>query len=236
MELDDLKTAWNKFSSENEEQHKLPEENFSKILKKRTIDIADRIGRNIRIGIGIILGWILLGFAFDFVATPLFDKILDKPYLEEGFMLWAFVAETIIYLLIFTAIVIFWLRYKKIEKTEFDHANLKSRVTQLINMLNSYKRMFYVLLGIVLLYAVAAFSSGFIMEYSYQLQQKGIDHTSIDFGKKVVIALTFIISISIILAIYFLLFQLFFKRLYGKYLKQLNNTLLELNEPEIHTK
>lgn len=236
MELDDLKSAWNKFSSENEEQFKLPEENFSKILKTRTIDITERIGRNIRIGIGIILGWIVLGFAFDFAATPLFNKILDKPYLENGFMLWVILVEMFIYVLIFAAIVTFWLRYKKIEKTAFDHADLKSRISQLISILNSYKRMFYVLLGIVLLYAVAAFSSGFIMEYSYQMQQQGIDPNNIDLAKRVIIALTFIVSISIILAIYFLLFQLFFKRLYGKYLKQLNKTLLELNEPEIHTK
>ena len=237
MELEDLKSAWNKFSSENEKIRQLPEDEFRKILKKRTVDITDKIGRNIRIGVGLILGWVCFWFAIDFISsTPLFNESLDKPYLTHELMFWTFILESIIYVLIFSSIIIFWIRYNRIEKTEIDTSNLKSKLTQLINVLNSYRRMFYIVLWIILLYTAIIFSSGFIMEYSYQVKEAGLDFGNLKFMNWVTMALAFLISMGIITAIYYIPFNFFFKRLYGKYLKQLKITLAELNEPSINGK
>jgi hypothetical protein len=227
MELDDLKSAWNKISSDKE---MLNENEIKKLLKNRTLDISERIGRNIRIGMGIILGWVCLGFGIDFIFTPVLEKFLKKPYLTDNFMFWSFIMEVFIYLLIFATIIIFWIRYSKIEKEKIDTLNLKNNLRVLIKILNSYRIMFYVVLVIILLYVVASFSSGFFMEYNYQVKEAGINLENLNFFGWAVIVLTFAITLGIFIAIYYLLFNFFFKRLYGRYLKQLKSTLKELEE------
>jgi hypothetical protein len=229
MELDELKSAWNKISSDKE-MLLLNETEINKLLKNRTLDISEKIGRNIRIGMGIILGWVCLWFSIDFIFTPIFDKYFNKPYLTDALMLWSFILEVFIYLLIFTTIIIFWIRYSKIEKEKIDTKNLKNSLHLLIKTLNSYRVMFYIVLFIILLYIVTAFSSGFFLEYNYQVKQAGIDLKNLSFFGWTVIVLTFAVTLGIFIAIYYLLFNFFFKRLYGRYLKQLKATLKELEE------
>ena len=95
--------------------------------------------------------------------------------------------------------------------------------------------MFYVVLVIVLLYVIASFSSGFVISYTYELQQAGIAPENITLVQWLVVAVTFLFGLCVILGIYYLLFNLFFKRLYGRYLKQLKATLRELNETVAET-
>lgn len=230
MELDDLKSAWNKFSSENEKKQQLSESELQKILKKRTLDITDKINRNIRIGMGIVLGWVSLGFAIDFLLSPIMETKLDKPYLTDKLMFWSFIIEVLNYVLIFSAIIIFWIRYSKIEKKNIDTTNLKSKLNVLIGALSSYRRMFYIVMGIILLYVVVSFSSGFIMEYNYQLHNSTLDLHNLKFTSWLIIIASFLFSLGIFVGLYYLLFTLFFKRLYGRYLKQLKRTLKELEE------
>lgn len=229
MELDELKSAWNKISSDNEKLL-LNENEINKLLKNRTLDISEKIGGNIRIGMGIILGWVFLGFGIDFIFTPIFEKYFNKPYLTDDLMFWSFILEVFNYLLIFTTIIIFWIRYSKIEKEKIDITNLKDKLTMIIRTLNSYRVMFYIVLFIILLYVVASFSSGFFMEYNYQVKQLGINLENLSFLGWATIILTFAITLGLFIAIYYLLFNLFFKRLYGRYLKQLKSTLKELEE------
>jgi hypothetical protein len=229
MELDELKSAWNKISSDKE-MLLLNENEINKLIKNRTLDISEKIGRNIRIGMGIILGWVCLGFGIDFIFTPIFDKYLNKPYLTDALMFWSFILEVFIYVLIFATIIIFWIRYSKIEKETIDTTNLKSSLQLLIKILNSYRVMFYIVLFIILLYIVTAFSSGFFMEYNYQVKEAGINLENLSIWGWAIIILTFVVSLGIFIAIYYLLFNFFFKRLYGRYLKQLKSTLKELEE------
>lgn len=230
MELDDLKSAWNKISSENEKNRKLSEEELRIILKKRTVDISDKIRRNIRIGIGIVLGWVSLGFAIDFILTPIMETKLNKPYLTEELMFWSFLLEAFNYVLIFSAIIIFWFRYNKLEKENIDVSNLKSKLKGLISVLDSYRRMFYFVMGILIVYVAVSFSSGFFMEYNYQVNNSSFDLHNLKFTSWLVIIATFSITLGIFIGVYYLLFNLFFKRLYGRYLKQLKLTLKELEE------
>ncbi len=228
MELDELKKAWGEFNTKNE--HKLSEGDFSKMLNKKTTDLSERVGRNIRIGIGIVMAWIALGFTIDFLATPMLEKTMNKPYMTSPLIDWSLAAEMLIYLLIALAIIIFFVRYRKLEKTNICNGQLRNRLIRLINIIKSYKRMFYVILVVVLLYVVVTFSLGFFMEYNYQLSEKGIDPEQLGTLSKTIMILTFGVAVSIILSVYYLLFNIFFKRLYGRHLKQLQTTLKELDE------
>lgn len=229
MELDELKSAWGKISSENKKLQ-LNEGEINQLLQRRTLDISEKIGRNIRIGVGIILGWICLGFSFDFILSPAFENYLNKPYLTSEFMFWSFLIEVFNYVLIFAAIIIFWIRYSRIEKQKIESINLRNNLQLLIRILNSYKVMFYIVLLIVLLYVIIAFSSGFFMEYNYQIQQSAIDLSHLKFMNWAIVIFVFLFVLGVILTIYYLLFNFFFKRLYGRYLKQLKATLKELDE------
>lgn len=230
MELDDLKQTWNKITSESEKRLQIGEQEIKKILKKRTLDISEKIGRNIRIGIGIIFGWVCLGFAVNFLLSPVLEDFLDKPYITEELMFWSFIVEVFNYLLIFVAIILFWIRYNKLERETIDTTNLRNKLQRLIKILSSYKVMFYIVLVIVLFYVIASFSSGFVLSYTYEMKEAGIELENIKFLQWIVVALVFLLVLGVILGIYYLLFNLFFKRLYGRYLKQLKETLKELNE------
>lgn len=230
MELDDLKQTWNKISSENEKKLQLDEKDLKKLLKMRTLDISEKIGRNIRVGIGIIFGWVCLGFAVNFLLSPVLEDFLDKPYITEELMFWTFIVEVFNYLLIFTAIILFWVKFNRLEKETHDSTNLKNKLERLIKILTSYKVMFYVVLVIVLLYVIASFSSGFVLSYTYEMKEAGIDLENQKFLQWLVVAIVFLLVLGVILGIYYLLFNLFFKRLYGRYLKQLKATFRELNE------
>jgi len=229
MELDELKSAWNRITSENDKLQ-LNENEINSLLKNRTLDISEKIGRNIRIGMGIILGWVCLGFGIDFIFSPILEGYLDKPYLTEKLMFWSFMIEVLNYILIFSAIIIFWIRYSKIEKQKIESISLQDNLQKLIKILNSYRVMFYIVLFIVLLYVVISFSSGFFMEYNYQVQQSAIDLSNFKFMNWVIVIFVFLFVLGVIMAIYYLLFNFFFKRLYGRYLKQLKSTLKELDE------
>lgn len=230
MELDDLKSAWNKISSENEKSQNISENDFKIILKKRTVDISDKIRRNIRIGTGIILGWVSLNFAIDFLLTPIMEKQLDKPYLTDELIFWSFLLEALNYLLIFSAIIIFWIRYNKIEKENIDTFNLINKLKGLISVLESYRKMFYIVMAVILIYLSISFSTGFFMEYNYQVNQYSLDLSNLSIMKWAIIIFSFLFTLGIFVAIYYLLFNLFFKRLYGRYLKKLKLTLKELEE------
>lgn len=229
MELDELKSAWNKFSSEHE-KHQLSENELRRMLKKRTVDIADKIRRNIRIGIGIVLAWVSLGFATDFILSPIMESKLDKPYMTDELMLWSFILEVLNYVLIFSAIIIFWIRYNKIDKETISTINLRDKLKGIIGVLTSYKRMFYIIMGIIIVYVALSFSTGFIMEYRYQIQNATLDVENLKLTSWLIIGAAFVGCLSVFIVVYYLLFTFFFKRLYGRHLQQLQQTLLELNE------
>ncbi len=147
----------------------------------------------------------------------------------ELFM-FTFIFELLIYSAIITAIVIFWFRYNKIEKQNQNNTNLELKLSQLIEILTSYRKLFYMLLIIVLIYILAAFTSGFILGYLHETSQHDTP-TNMQTAGWVFLVLAFVISAGVILLIYYFLFNLFFKRLYGKYLIRLKETLHELNEP-----
>ena len=114
MELEDLKKTWDKISSENEKRQ-LNQEDIDTLLKNRTLDITRKLGRNIRIGLIIILAWIGLWFAIEMLFTPN-EKFISEPTLSGNLVNWMTAIEGFTYLLIIVAIIVFWVNYNRIEK------------------------------------------------------------------------------------------------------------------------
>lgn len=229
MELEDLKKTWDKISSENEKRQ-LNQEDIDTLLKNRALDITEKIGRNIRIGLIIILAWIGLWFAIEMLFTPLLEKFIQEPTLSGNLINWMTAIEGFTYLLIIVAIFVFWVNYNRIEKQNSTQINLKKKLTLHIKTLNLYKTMFYIILIIILLNITFAFSTGFISGFNSQTVAQQLNISNISFFKWMIIGFSFLLTLGIVISIYYFLFHLFFNRLYGKYLKQLKNTLKEFDE------
>lgn len=230
MDLDKLKSTWNKISSENEKKLQFSEEDIQDLLKKRTLDIAEKIGRNIRVGIIIILAWVCFGAIFEFALSPLLDNYVKDSLISDKLLFWLYICEISSYILVFASAILFWLRYNKIEKQNYSSINLNSKLTMLIKTLNSYKTMFYIILAIILLFVSINFSVGFVSGIKMQSADPGLNFGAISIFKWLLIASAFLLMLGAFIAVYYFLFNLFFKRLYGRYLEQLKATLKELNE------
>ena len=230
MDLDKLKSTWNKISSENEKKLQLKEEDIQSLLEKRTLDITQKIGRNIRVGIAIILAWVFLGSIFEFVVSPMFDSYVKDEILSDKLLFWLYMLEVGGYVLVFASAILFWLRYNKIEKQNTNSVNLRSKLTMLIGIINSYKTMFYIILAIILLFVSINFSVGFVTGIKIQAVDPGINIQAISIFKWILIASAFLLALGAFIAIYYFLFSLFFKRLYGRFLEQLKATLQELDD------
>ena len=230
MDLDKLKSTWNKISSENEKKLQLKEEDIQSLLEKRTLDITQKIGRNIRVGIAIILAWVFLGSIFEFVVSPMFDSYVKDEILSDKLLFWLYMLEVGGYVLVFASAILFWLRYNKIEKQNTNSVNLRSKLTMLIGIINSYRTMFYIILAIILLFVSINFSVGFVTGIKIQAVDPGINIQAISIFKWILIASAFLLALGVFIAIYYFLFNLFFKRLYGRFLEQLKATLKELDD------
>ncbi|HNW51014.1 MAG TPA: hypothetical protein PKH79_08030 [Prolixibacteraceae bacterium] len=230
MELEELKSAWDKISSANEKKLQLNEQEIQSLFEKRTLDISEKIGRNIRIGMIIILAWICLWLSIDFIINPIFEKYVGKTNLSDKLMDWTFALEAFTYLLIIVTIVILWIRYNRIEKQNIHSTDLKSKLTSMIQILNSYKTMFYVVLIIILFFIAVTFSSGFVAGFKDQAIKSESDISHYSFLVWIFIVVAFLLTLGAFIAVFYFLFNLFFNRLYGRYLKQLKSTLNELDE------
>lgn len=230
MELDDLKGIWSKYAQQNNKNQNLPASEFEKMIGKRTTDCTKKIGRNIRIGLGIVLAWAVIGVSIDFIFTPFFDRHLNKPYMNDKLLLGIFGIELFNYVLIFATLILFGIRFNKIEKQPIDRFDLKETLTSSIRIIDAYRKMFYVVLALVLIYSIASFSTGFVLEYNHQLQLSGTRADDVPIIKWLIVAVSFLFVASVIVGVYYLLFTFFFKRLYGRHLKLLKGTLKELTE------
>ena len=59
MDIKDLKSAWDTYSSQEMNKHRLGKESIHELLKNRTQSLVDRIDRNMRIGMGVLLIFIV---------------------------------------------------------------------------------------------------------------------------------------------------------------------------------
>lgn len=222
MELQDLKSAWNSFSSRNENTHRLDEQTIREMLKKRTNDIVGKVDRNIRINFGMLLlllifwmfGSELAGGMPQGVQTPVWIVWLDR----------------------FNALVLggtftyFIIRYNTIRKSANLTNNLRDNLNRIIKTLVIYKVLFYSAMVLLLLTATIEFVSGLYGGIAISAQVPGADKVGLNSHQ---LFWGIVLGVSLLVIIVLMIVAIFtwgFKRLYGKYLTQLRETLRELDE------
>lgn len=234
MELDDFKKAWTQYSATKSLNSIVTSSELEAMIGKRTNDISRKIGKNIRIGLAIALAWSLLGFTVDFILNPIMKQYFNTPNITDQILLYSFIVQVFIYLLIFSTLILFWYKFNQIDKRPIDYTKLNDTLKSYIRVISAYKKMFYIILALVLTYVAVAFTTGFCLGYSQGMQSSGLKITDISMVQWIITIVSFLLTLGVFVAIYLLLFNWFFKRLYGRHLVMLKSTLRELNEG-IHT-
>lgn len=226
MELKDLKSAWETYSSQEVDKHRLGKEAIHEMLRNRTKTLVDRIDRNIRIGM-----WVLLAF----ITYVLIDDVyLSKMLIQEPitYPAWMIPMDVFSNVLIVTTYVFFVLRYLKIKRSFSPDTELKDLLKGILDTVKTYRRLFYLAVVILLINIVVSFAAGLYQGVKYRADSMGEGIDSLAASKIfLIIAIGLAILVPLIV-ITFLLLRWGFNKLYGNYVKSLNDTMKELDESE----
>jgi hypothetical protein len=231
MELKDLKSAWDTYSSQEMDKHRLGKESIHELLKKRTQSLVDRIDRNMRIGMGVLgiyVTYLILDYLF---LSAYFSKIIIHEVVE--YPKWLEPLDVFSTALIITTYLFFVIRYLKIKRSFSIHLQLKDLLIGIQETLKTYRRMFYLAVVILLINIIVSFIAGIYQGLKFKADaiSDGIINLTTSQTLKIV-------GISLLIIIPMVAFSFFvlrwgFNKLYGQYLNKLNGTLEELDESEI---
>lgn len=218
MELNDLKHTWSKFSESEADKRRIDENELQRMLKRRTSTLMDRIDRNVRIGFIVVMALVLFFVVDNFFLTPTMAEGAEIPG-------WIYVFDTLNTLFLLGTFLYFWLQYRNVKKDYSNTHDMSQVLRSSVKLLTSYRKLFYWSLA-VFLFAIAVSSiAGFFAnpnlksEVYFEEQNQN----------------TVFLSFSLLIGILILIFSLFrwgFRRLYGRYINQLRETLAELDEME----
>lgn len=225
MELKDLKSAWDTYSSQEVDKHRLGKETIHEMLKSRTKSLVDRIDRNIRIGMGVVLVFI----AYTIIDDVYISKWLIKEPIE--YPSWMIPIDLFSNVLIVTTYLFFVIRYMRIKRSFSCDTQLKDLLTGILDTIKIYRRMFYLAVIILLINMVIGFAAGLYQGVKFNTSSGG-GLQSLTAGKILIITGIGLAILIPFIAITFFLLRWGFNRLYGRYLIRLNETLQELDESE----
>ncbi|HLN73342.1 MAG TPA: hypothetical protein VK205_08600 [Prolixibacteraceae bacterium] len=224
MELKDLKSAWNTYSSQEMDKHRLGKESINELLRHKTRTLVDKIDRNIRIGMGLLL----LFIAYVLLDDIYLSKILIKEPIEYPH--WMYPMDIFSNTLIVTTYLFFVIRYLKIKRHFSVDVHLRDFLTGILDTITTYRRMFYLAVIILLINICVSFTAGMYagLKFTFGNTPGGMDHlpTTKIFT---LIGIGLAILIPLVAAVFFIL-RWGFNKLYGRYLVKLNDTLKELDE------
>lgn len=224
MELKDLKSAWDTYSSQEVDKHRLGKENIHELLKNRTKTLVDRIDRNIRIGMAVILVFIAYVIVDDIYLSEL---ILTEPIKYPSWMIPMDIFSNAI---IVTTYLFFVLRYFRIKRSFSPDTQLKDLLNGILNTLKTYQRLFYLAVVILLINMIVSFAAGLYQGVKYKVDSVSGGMENLATSKILIIIGVGLAILIPLIAVTFFILRWGFNRLYGRYLVRLNETLQELDE------
>ena len=223
MKLQDLKSAWNQYSSTDASRHQLDESDLQNMLRKRTLGLIERIDRNIRIGFAIFVALSLFFILDDFVISPLLAGGTDIPT-------WIILINGISVLIIVGSFIYFYIAYSR-AKNDYSQSNdLKHVLQSMVHIIHTYRRLFYWALGILLLVNCINFFTGLLTGIEAAASRYHVAIEDLDHRQLLRKAAAGMVILVILIALLFFFFRWGFRKLYGRYVTQLEETLKELEE------
>ena len=225
MELINLKSTWSKYSSAEVNRHQLNETDLHDLLSKRTRTLIERIDRNMKVGFAVLILLTLFFLIDDFLLTPFLSASNDV--VIPNWIVWINGIKTTFILFTF---IYFSMRYHSAKKGYNHSNNLKHVLNSIIRILHTYQKLFNMALGILLIVLSISYITGMFIGIEDAAIRQGVSIDELNQSqiiKHLGSGLLLLISTIIIL---FFFFRWGFRKLYGKYISQLEATLQELEE------
>lgn len=230
MDLKDLKSAWDTYSSQEMDKHRLGKETILGLLRNRTKSLVDRIDRNIRIGMGVILLFIAYVVVDSLFLTKLPETIVDQ---TVEYPKWLVPIDIFSTFLIITTYLFFVIRYLKVKRNFSIDLQLKDLLKGILETLQTYRRMFYLAVIILLLNMVVGFAAGLYLGIKIKADALNLEISNLDVTQILSAVGVGLLILVPLIALMFFILRWGFNKLYGNYLQSLNDTLNELDESEI---
>ncbi len=225
MELKDLKSAWSKYSSTDASRHQLNEDDLHTLLKKRTKNLIERIDRNVRVGFIFLLLLTLLLISLDFFVTPSIPEGDQVPA-------WIMVINALNTLFLLCTFIYFILSYRKTKKQYSYSNNLKNVLISIINTINTYRRLFYLALAVLLVVVSVDYITGMYAGARIAAYKQGGEIADLNQEQLLRQLIAGLLQLFGIVIVLFVFFRWGFRKLYGRYISKLKDTLRELEEIE----
>lgn len=188
--------------------------------------MVDRIDRNLKIGMGILLVFI----AYVLIDDLYLSKILIKEPIQ--FPSWMIPIDVFSNALIVTTYLFFVFRYIKIKRSFSIDLQLKDLLIGIKNTLITYRRMFYLAVVILLINIILSFSAGIYQGIKFKAGTLNGGIEGLSTTKILTVAGIGLAVLIPMVALTFFLLRWGFNKLYGRYLVKLDETLQELEESE----
>jgi len=230
MELKDLKSAWETYSSQEMNKHLLEKDTIRELLKTRTKSLVERIDQNIRIGLFILLlfiGYVVIDSMF---LSAYFSRVIIHDVVE--YPKWLVPIDIFSIALIVTTYLFFVIRYIRIKKSFSIDLQIKDLLKGIVETVQTYRRMYYLAVVMFLLNMIVGFVAGFYEGIKFIATSRNVAVSNLDASqiwKSIGIGVLIIVPFITLL---FFFLRWGFNKLYGKYLRSINETLDELNESE----
>jgi hypothetical protein len=218
MEMNDFKEAWNRFAADSQSKTMLNEEQIRTMLSKRSKNLMERIDYNIRIGFIILLIIIIPILVYDFIS---FFTTLNHSASLFTTPLWLVILDIGVNILIISLLATFLIHYFKVRGQCRIGCDLRHSLLKIIGILTLYRRLFTLVLIIIMLESGTGFIAGFYTSVQNDRALEGFLIPALITGILLLFLLTYLI---------FLLLRWAFRRVYGNYLCKLQDTLCELDE------
>jgi hypothetical protein len=225
MELNELKNAWGKVSEAKDQNHLVNSDEIRQMLQRKGSGILSNLERNVRTGF-----W-LLGI---FIPLTIVDQYIPYECIFQAFLIEKIPTPVSIKIIgiianciIMLTFILFVYRYHKLEIRNLAADNMQLALQKVIQLLDTFKKEFY----LALIIFSCADSAGFAMGVWQGIETiPGLE--TLNNLKLFVAGIAVLLIIAILISLIFYIFHKGFNSLYGKYRQQLIGTLNELDETE----
>jgi hypothetical protein len=225
MELNELKNAWGKVSEAKDQDHLVNTDEIRQMLQHRGSGILSKVERNVRTGFWLLGVFLLLTIAdqyipYDSIFPAYLNEQIPNPISNK-------IIGIFVNCIIMLTFILFVYRYHKLKIRSLAAENMQVALRKVIQLLDTFKKEFYLAL-IVFLCAACA---GVVMGFWQAIKTiPGFENNSPI--KRIPCELFVLIVMAVLIALIFYIFHKGFNSLYGKYRQQLIGTLHELDETE----
>jgi hypothetical protein len=225
MELNDFKKAWQTVNSDKSQSEGLDSAKINVLLRRRSSGILSRLDRSVKIGIGFLIFFLLLTLADQLLPAELLFPSEYSGSLEVP--RWINPLEWIVNFILMFSILIFVVRYRKLQAKTIADQDLKGTIEKVLELLDTFKKEFY--LAVIIL--LSGISLGFLSGANMFFQSVQISQPPSILNVAIVVV-AMLLLLGLILGSIFYIFHKGFNHLFGKYRDQLIKSLNELQENE----